>query len=100
MRAKHDTPPLTHFTDTRCHTTTDTIIHAKYENKTTRVTILINSENKTSHQVIDAENPKKHTTKPNTKNVKCPRAITANLAGLINTSLIYNYVAESPTQIP
>ena len=25
--------PLTHFTDTRCHTTTDTIIHAKYETK-------------------------------------------------------------------
>ena len=47
-------------------------------------------------QVIDANN-QKHEKQTKTKSVKEPRTITATLAELINTSLAYKYVAESPT---
>ena len=96
LRAEPITRLLTHFTDTRHNFSTDTTNHSKQERKTTRVIILNIPEDKTSLQVIDANN-QKHEKQTKTKSVKEPRTITATLAELINTSLMYNYVAESST---
>ena len=96
LRAKPITRLLTYFTDTRHNFSTDTTNHYKQERKTTRVIILNIPKDKTSLQVIDANN-QKHEKRTKTKSVKEPRTIKATLAELINTSLIYKYVAGSPT---
>ena len=96
LRAEPITRLLTHFTDTRHNFSTDTTNRSKHERKTTRVIILNIPKDKTSLQVIDANN-KKHEKQTKTKSVKELRTITATLAELINTSLIYKYVDASPT---
>ena len=50
-----------------------------------------------SLHAIDAKNTKKHTTPK--KRQMFAHTITATLAGLNNPTLIYNYVAESPTNL-
>ena len=58
LRAEPITRLLTHLTDTRHKFSTDTTNHSKQERKTTRVIILNIPKDKTSLQVIDANNQK------------------------------------------
>ena len=58
LRAEPITRLLTHFTDTRHNFSTNTTNHSKQERKTTRVIILNIPKDKTSLQVIDANNQK------------------------------------------
>ena len=69
LRAEPITRLLTHFIDTRHNFSTDTANHYKQERKKTRVIILNIPKDKTSLQVLDANN-QTHEKRTKTKSIK------------------------------